>query len=119
MSSMRRRGGCILPHQRDTNNSVPIIRNELGNIGDDYRERYVTTLRLEMDDKTRRNYRARIVRICKYWEAKYPAYFVEGVQKIKNEEEMNNEGKFYFGGHYKMDIVYTGLNLNYVLQSML
>ena len=118
MSSSSRRTGRILPHQRDTDDAAPIIGAALDDIGDEYRERYVATLRLGMDDKTRKNYRSRIIRICKYWREKYPAYSAEGVRRI-SEEEANDVSKFYFGGHYKEDIVYTGLNVQYVLQFML
>ena len=86
MSSSSRRTGRILPHQRDTDDAAPIIGAALDDIGDEYRERYVATLRLGMDDKTRKNYRSRIVRICKYWREKYPAYSAEGVRRISEEE---------------------------------
>ena len=39
-TGQQRRGGRILPHQRDTNDAVEILGEDLDDIGDDFEQNY-------------------------------------------------------------------------------
>ena len=70
-SGQERRGGRILPHQRDTNDNAAILGGDLAP-GGDYHENYNETVKHEMSDKARKEYRCRIVRISEYWKKHCP-----------------------------------------------
>ena len=60
-SGQERRGGRILPHQGDTNDNAAILGGDLAP-GGDYHENYNETVKHEMSDKARKEYRCRIVK---------------------------------------------------------
>ena len=91
----QRRGGRILPHQRDTNDAVAILGENLEDIGDDFQQNYNEAKKHEMGDKNRRDYRCQIIRVCKYWKKNCPDYYAIGVKKVTNED-LNDESKFYY-----------------------
>ena len=74
MASRRTRGtgGRILPHERDVDNSVPLLGADLTDLGDNYNELYNETLQHDMNDRTRKDYRRRNIRIAEFWEAYCP-----------------------------------------------
>jgi len=51
-TGQERRGGRILPHQRDTNDNAAILGGDLAP-GGDYHENYNETVKHEMSDKAR------------------------------------------------------------------
>ena len=55
----RTRGGRILPHQRDTNDAVAILGENL-DMGDDFQQNYNESLKHGLTDKNRRDYRCRM-----------------------------------------------------------
>ena len=116
-SGQQTSGGRILPHQRDTNDAVAILGENLEDIGDDFQQNYNEAKKHEMGDKNRRDYRCRIIRVCKYWKKNCPDYYAIGVKKVTNED-LNDESKFYYR-RYKYDLVYSGMNVNYLLQFMM
>ena len=112
----RTRGGRILPHQRDTNDAVAILGENL-DMGDDFQQNYNESLKHGLSDKNRRDYRCRIVRVCKYWKDHCPEYYAIGVKKVTNRD-LNDESKFYYK-RYKYDFVYSGMNVKYLLLYMM
>ena len=62
----RRQTGRIRPAERETNNDVPILGNELP-LPQDLTSRLNQTKKHGMEDKTRRDYRNRILRIITFW----------------------------------------------------
>ena len=112
-------GGRILIHDRDVNDNTPIIGE--GNVdnhielGDGYEEEYQNTISKNMEDKTRKDYRRRIIRIANYWETNCPIYYSTGV-RIVDTAEYSDKAKFYYDGKYKKDIVYTGFNVKFLVK---
>jgi hypothetical protein len=113
----RRHGGRIYPHQRDTDNAAPILGEELGEVSADFKQLHLETLKLGMDDKCRKNYRARIIRIVEFWSVNNKEYYEIGVKQV-SEEELRDESKFYYN-RYKTDLIYQGMNVNYVLNFLI
>jgi len=70
-----------------------------------------------MDDKTRKNYRARIVRICKWFEEHQSQYYEMGVREVTADELVDPD--LFFFKRYKLDLVYQGLNVDYILRFLL
>ena len=116
-TGQQRRGGRILPHQRDTNDAVAILGEDLDDIGTNFQQNYNEVKKHEMGDKCRREYRCRIVRICEYWRKNFPDYYAIGVKKV-TDEDLIDESKFYYN-HYQYDFVYSGMNVNYLLHYMM
>ena len=116
MSRSQRGGGRIFPHERDTNDVAPLLGTGL-EIADEYEDQYNETLRVAMDDKARKDYRCRLVRIAKFWEEKCSDYYEIGVREV-NAADLANPSKFYYN-RYKLDLVYTGLNVKYVLHFLM
>ncbi len=113
----RRHGGRIYPHQRDTDNAAPILGEELGEVSADFKQLHLETLKLGMDDKCRKNYRARIIRIVEFWSVNNKEYYEIGVKQV-SEEELRDESKFYYN-RYKTDLIYQGMNVNYILNFLI
>ena len=106
-----RQGGRILTHQRETADAA-ILGADLC-IGDDAIGNIQETLDKGMDDTCRNNYRNRIKTIIIFFETKCPNYAPIGVREVSAEDQADRT-KYYFGGKYKKDLVYTGLNVSFV-----
>ena len=69
MANRRTRGGTggrILPHERDVDNSVPIMGAEFTDLGENYNDLYNETLQHDLNHRTRKDYRRRNIRIAKF-----------------------------------------------------
>ena len=120
MSRRRSRGalsnherGHIHVHQRDTDD----ITNKLGSdidLPDDLATKYIATSKMAMTLNCRRNYGQRIARIIKFWKEHDKDYYAVGVEKV-TEEDLHDQSKYYFDGWFKYDIIYSGLNEQFVL----
>lgn len=86
--------GRIYVHQRDTND-VPLLGEGI-DIGDEYETNLHETIKLGMDDKTRRNYRNRILEMAKYWESAHPQYYEIGTHEV-SEDDLKNPSLFFMG----------------------
>jgi len=117
MAPSRHRGGRILPHQRDTNDVAPLLGANLDLQNDEFERQSNEIAELAMANKTRRDYRCRIMRIANFWKKINPEYYAIGVIKV-SESDLENPSKFYFG-QYKEDLVYTGLNVVMVKQHLM
>ena len=102
MPRTRGSGGRILPHQRDTNDAVAILGENL-DLGNDFTQNYNESLKHGLSDKNRKDYRCRIVRVCKYWKEHCPDYYAIGVREV-TDEDLKDESKFYYG-HYNYDLL--------------
>ena len=74
--------GRILPHERDTDNSVPVLGAEFTDLGENYSHLYNETLQHDMNHRTRKDYRRRLIRIVKYWEMHCPEYYPVGTRDV-------------------------------------
>ena len=115
MPATRGRGGTgrLHPHQRDTDDGVPIIGAEF-ELPVDHQEMYEETLQHDMKDNCRRDYRNRHKRIMKFWKENNPDMYKAGVVEV-SETDQKDKSKHFFDGKFKQDLEYTGLNVEYVI----
>jgi hypothetical protein len=76
--------------------------------------KYNETTQFAMSNKCRRNYRQRLARIIRFWKAEDPEYYAVGVQKVA-ADDLNDATKYFFSGHFTEDLIYAGLNEQFVL----
>ena len=74
---MARGNGRIQPHERDTNDAVPIIGEGI-EVTEEHKESVRTTLSNDRDEVTRRNYRNRIKEMCTFLFQNYHSYCEAG-----------------------------------------
>jgi hypothetical protein len=116
-SRQRRQGGRMFPHERDTNDVVPILGDNI-EVAENFQEQYNETHALSMSDKNQKDYRARLVRVATYWKENCEEYYQVGVREI-GEDEQNDASRFFYSGLYKLDLKYTGLNYKFVLEFLM
>ena len=75
MSAARK--GCIHPYQRDFNGEIPILVAHT-TPSEEYTINLQETLKKQLSDATRKDYRRRINRILKYWKDKHNDYYSIG-----------------------------------------
>ena len=107
MSNSQSRRGRIHPHQRDTNDEVPILGEGIA-VSEAHSAAVRNTERKTLSEKNKRDYRNRIKRIIKFWQEFYPDYYAVGVRDL-TEEELEDESIFWWKN--KQDIMYEGLNV--------
>ncbi|KAK1746052.1 hypothetical protein QTG54_002659 [Skeletonema marinoi] len=105
-----RQTGRILPHQRDTDDSVPIIFADAV-INEEHAAAVHTTESQGMKPKTRNEYRNRENHLMVFWEHKYPDYFEQGTVLLTDEEK-NDPNKYYHKN--QRDIRYAGINVKLI-----
>ena len=101
---------------RQTNDIVPIIGTTsefVEELGDS--NAVQETLDFGCSTKTRQDFRSRITKMCTFFETEYPRYFDAGVRKVTDEDRADNSLYFYNNARYKYDLIYQGLNVDYVL----
>jgi hypothetical protein len=109
---MARGNGRIRPHERDTNDAVPIIGEGI-EVTEEHKESVRTTLSNDRDEVTRRNYRNRIKEMCTFLFQNYHSYCeAGGVQELTEEERMNPD-LFYHNN--TVDLKYEGINVKVIL----
>ena len=113
-SSSRGRGnGRVLPHQRRTNDTVPIIGSALVPAVDDMVSNAVhETISQGMNLATRRNYRNRIARIIKHLQQYFPEYYEMGVRELTTEE-ISDRARYHFDN--TEDLIYSGFNVQFLI----
>jgi hypothetical protein len=75
--------GRVHSHQRPHDNSVPILGQNLSDIGEEYENALHDTVKRGMDDKCRKDYRRRQLKIVEHWEKSCPQYYEVG-REIEN-----------------------------------
>ena len=109
--------GRIRAHERDYDDDVEIIGDRTTNL-EGYSEKLRETVKLSMEDSTRKDYRRRIVRMVKFLEEKHPDYAAIGCKTVTIAES-NNPEKYYFGGAYKKDLVYRGIDVKMIISFLI
>ena len=109
--------GRIRAHERNYDDGVEIIGDGTTNL-EGYSEKLRETVKLSMEDSTRKDYRRRIVRMVKFLEEKHPDYAAIGCKNVTSEES-NNPEKYYFGGTYKKDLVYRGIDVKVIISFLI
>ena len=110
-SSRKQGKGRIHPHQRDTDDKVDVIGGAIA-LPADLEKQYQETAKHEMNDNCRKNYRQRISRIIKFWKTNDREYYDVGVKSV-SAEDLAIPSNYYYN-RYKEDIVYSGLNVNFL-----
>lgn len=67
-----------------------------------------------MPTTCRRNYCQQLARIIRFWKAEDVAYYRVGVKEVA-ADDLQSPQKYFFNGHFKEDLVYAGLNEQFVL----
>jgi hypothetical protein len=106
------RHGRIRPHERDTNNAVPIIGVDI-EVTEEHRDSVRTTLNNDRVEETRRDYRNRIKEICTFLQEKYHDYCdAGGIRELTEQEKANPE---FFYHTNTLDLKYEGMNAKLIL----
>ena len=108
--SGQRHSGRIYPHERDTNDGVPILGGDV-EILEEHSVAVRETERNDLTTSNKRDYRNRLKNLYTFWQEKYPQYYAVGVREL-TEEELGNEDMFWWKN--KHDLIYTGLNVQFV-----
>ena len=72
------------------------------------------TLRLKIQDTCCRSFCSQIKCVIEFWKVNNPDYHALGVRPL-SEQEQHDDMKFFFRGAFSEDLVYTGLNVKFVL----
>ena len=103
-------GGRIRVHERTVDDGTDILH--VGVIlADEHTTEITVTEQLQMEDRTRKEYRNRIWHIYRWWMESYPEYFDIGMRKLS---EKDKQDKVAFHHTNDRDLVYTGLNVTMV-----
>ena len=88
--------GRILPHERECDDVTPIIG---GNVlpSTSYEVALHETTKLDRSDRSQKDNRCRIIRICKYWEKHHPQYYELGTRAV-SENDLQNPTNFFITG---------------------
>ena len=104
-------GGRILVHQRETDDTVPIIGADIA-IKENHAGAAQTTQSKGMKDRTRKEHRNRHKHLMDFWKEHYEGYFEQGTHLL-TEEEKADQTKYYFKND--RDLRYQGLNVKMVI----
>jgi hypothetical protein len=78
-------GGRILPHERDVDNSVPIMGAKFTDLGKSYNDLYNETLQHDRNDIIRKYYLRRNIRIAKFCEEHRPEFYRVGRRDVSHK----------------------------------
>jgi hypothetical protein len=106
----RAHGGRIRPHDRETDDSVPILGANI-EVQEEHSAGVRNTEQRGLDLKTKRNYRNRIRDIYTFFSTAYPDYYSVGVRELSEEERKDPDSFFWKNTH---DLIYTGINVSLV-----
>ena len=81
-------GGRIYPHERDTNDTAPVLGSTL-DVDDAHLELVRETESEFINDRLRKEYRNRISHIYKFWQEQYPDYYEVGVRNLTDDDYAN------------------------------
>jgi hypothetical protein len=81
----QRRSGRIYPHERDTNDGVPILGGDV-EILEEHSVAVRETERNDLTTSNKRDYRNRLKNLYTFWQEKYPQYYAVGVRALTEEE---------------------------------
>ena len=104
-------GGRILVHQRETDDTVPIIGAGIA-IKENHAAAAQTTQSKGMNIRTRQEHRNRHKHLMDFWKEHYEEYFEQGTYLL-TEEKKADQTKYYFKND--RDLRYQGLNVKMVI----
>ena len=110
MSSRRRQAGRTRTCDRNTNDSVDLLGNDV-TIDATHQVMVRNTERLEINLRLQNEYRNRISHIYKFLETHYPDYYVVGVRKLTDADRDD------INQHWNKndrDLIYRGLNVKFI-----
>ena len=110
MSGRRRQAGRIRTCDRDTNDIVELLGNDVS-IDDAHQVMVRSTEKLEINQKLQNEYRNRISHIYKFLETHYPDYYAVGVQFLTDADKDNLDQHWNKNDH---DLIYQGLNVKFI-----
>jgi hypothetical protein len=105
-----RSGGRIRPHDRETDDSAPILGADI-EVQVVHRQGVRTTEQRGLNVVTKRNYRNRLKEIYTFFKTAYPEYYNVGVQELSEEERTDLDSFHWKNSH---DLIYAGLNVSLV-----
>lgn len=100
-------GGRIHVHQRETDDTVPIIGTDIA-IKENHAAAAQTTQSKGMKDKTRKEHRNRHMHLVIFFKEHYEEYFEQGTYLLTDEQKADPT-KYYFQND--RDLHYQGLNV--------
>src|SRR6056300_760416 len=104
-------GGRIHVHQRETDDTVPIIGTDIA-IKENHAAAAQTTQSKGMKDKTRKEHRNRHMHLVIFFKEHYEEYFEQGTYLLTDEQKADPT-KYYFQND--RDLHYQGLNVKMVI----
>ena len=104
-------GGRIHVHQRETDDTVPIIGTDIA-IKENHAAAAQTTQSKGMKDKTRKEHRNRHMHLVMFFKEHYEEYFEQGTYLLTDEQKADPT-KYYFQND--RDLHYQGLNVKMVI----
>jgi hypothetical protein len=107
----RQNGGHILPHERDTNNSTPIVSG--GGLSEEHRLAIFMTEDQGMSDAVQKDHCAGIHRIIKWLQEHYPDVADSSVCVVTIIDRA--DPRLYFRDANEYDFMYSGLDPQYIL----
>ena len=108
--SKKKGGGRIEVHDRNVDDTTKIIGEDIA-IDDVHTQDINETEQSSMEDRTRKEYRNRIGRVCKWTETGYPEYYELGT-RILDEDEKKDIVKFHHTND--RDLIYSGINVQVI-----
>lgn len=104
----RQNGGRILPHERDTDDSTPLVSG--GGLSEEHRLAIFTTKDQGMSITVRKDHRGCII---KWLQEHYPDIADTSVRVVTIEDR--EDPRLYFRDADEYDFVYSGLDSQYIL----
>ena len=104
------RRGQIFLHDRNVNEKIPVLGNNL-KLDTIHSDLVQSTEQKEINRRLQMEYCNRIKHIYEFLEKNYPSYFVVGVQPL-SEVDLGDIDKFYHNNKY--DLIYDGLNVKFI-----
>ena len=110
MSGRRRQAGRIRTCDRDTNDIVELLGNDVS-IDNAHQVMVRSTEKLEINQKLQNEYRNRISHIYKFLETHYPDYYAVGVRFLTDADKDNLDQHW---NKNDRDLIYQGLNVKFI-----
>ena len=112
--SRAHRSGRIRAVDRDADDDVDILGDDVS-VNEEHLNAVRETTGNKLNTETKRNYRNRLNKMMSFWQREYPEYYAKGVRDLQPEDLANPD---IFWWKNRRDLVYTGLNVKFVLAHM-
>ena len=88
ISAAERQRGRIHPHQRNTDDAGDLLGANL-ELPEDFKAKFQETIKHDITDKCRADYRNRLKRIMKFWKEETPDMYAVGVVDVSELDQYN------------------------------